>query len=233
MKYCRPGISEHELQAFLEFSCKKRGATRMAYVPVVAGGARSLIIHYVSNNSIINDGDLILVDAGAEYGGYCADITRTFPVNGKFTKAQREIYQAVLDANKLAISRCKANAMSLDKIHNESVEFLYARLQNLFKRRVSFAEIQNIYPHHIAHYLGLDVHDTFSISRDIPLKKNMVVTMEPGLYIPDDPAKYGEYAGIGVRIEDDIVVTDGEPIVLSSGIAKEIDEIESIFLYFR
>jgi intermediate cleaving peptidase 55 len=229
IKYVKPGMGEHEIQAYLEFKCKVRGADTMAYVPVVAGGANALVIHYVVNNAIVNDGELILCDAGAEFGGYCADITRTFPVNGKFSPAQREIYSAVLEANTLAVSRCRAGGMSLDAIHNESVQNLYEAVCDIFERQITLKEMQSFYPHHIAHYLGLDVHDTFSISRDIPLKAGMVVTMEPGLYIPNDKEKYGEYAGIGVRIEDDILITEGEPIVLSAGSPKEINEIEELY----
>jgi intermediate cleaving peptidase 55 len=157
IQYVKPGMSEHEIQAFMEFKCKVRGGDTMAYVPVVAGGANANVIHYVTNNQIVNDGDLILVDAGAEYGGYCADITRTFPVNGKYSPAQREIYSAVLEANKLAITRCRAGLMSLDAIHNESVDLLYRSVHRIFNRRVSPQEMQSLYPHHIAHYLGLGI----------------------------------------------------------------------------
>lgn len=227
MKASHGGISEQMIQAHFEFEIKKRGADSLAYVPVVAGGTNALIIHYVANKQLVCDGQLVLVDAGAEYGGYVSDITRTWPVNGKFSTPQRLLYEAVLRTNEASIAKCR-EGVSLDTIHYESVVMLHRECQVLFKRPVSDAEMNALYPHHISHYLGMDVHDTFSIPRSIPLKPGMVVTVEPGLYIPNDPVKYGHFAGIGVRIEDDVLVGENGPVVLTGAAPKQVDEIEAI-----
>ncbi|KAJ3385668.1 hypothetical protein HDU92_002940 [Lobulomyces angularis] len=230
MKSTKPYITEHFLQALIEFNFKKFGGEKLSYVPVVAGGERALIIHYVINNQIVKDGDLILMDAGCEYGGYVSDITRTWPVNGKFTVGQKALYEAVLKANKESIKNCTESAnLSLNEIHELSVGILKNELEILFKRKVSHTEINQLYPHHISHYLGMDVHDTPLISRMLKLKENMVVTIEPGLYIPNSTNYSEEFRGIGIRIEDDVVVTkDGEPLVLSKNCPKEVHELESI-----
>ncbi|KAI8892999.1 peptidase M24, structural domain-containing protein [Globomyces pollinis-pini] len=228
MKKTKPGMTEHQIHAELEYNCKMQGATGLSYVPVVAGGTNALILHYVQNQQILKDGDLVLVDAGAEYGGYASDITRTWPVNGKFSPAQRDIYQIVLDTQKEIIKKCAIDGKtSLNSLQYDTNELLREKLAELFKRPIRRRELNNVYPHHVGHYIGLDVHDTPTISRSKPLEAGMCITIEPGLYIPDEP-EYGQYRGIGVRIEDDLYISENGPVVLSVEAPKEIIDIETI-----
>ncbi|KAI9593100.1 peptidase M24, structural domain-containing protein [Syncephalis fuscata] len=225
----QPGMLERELDARMDFECRRRGAERQAYVPVVAGGRNALTMHYVQNDMLLRSGDLVLMDAGSEYHGYASDVTRTWPVNGKFTESQRQLYQAILNVQKVCIEMCtEENNISLNAIHRQSVMTLKEELAKL-GWSPNIYDIENIlYPHHVGHYLGLDVHDTFVMSRSVPLKAGTVVTIEPGIYVPDSQ-KYPEpYRGIGIRIEDDILVGQHSPIVLSERVPKQIDELEQI-----
>ena len=167
------------------------------------------------------------MNSNEEYGFYASDITRTWPVNGKFTTSQSAIYEIVLDCQKVLISNCIAGKTSLDSLQDYTFQYFKTRLSQLFKRKVLDTEMVDLYPHHVGHYIGLDVHDCPTISRSLKLHGGMCITIEPGLYIPND-AKYGEFAGIGVRIEDDVVVTDSEPLVLSAECVKEIEDIEAL-----
>jgi len=228
-KGTKPGLNENHLQAIFEFNVKYHDAQFLSYIPVVAGGKNSLFMHYVDNNNKLKDGDLVLMDAGAELNHYVSDVTRTWPVNGKFTKPQREIYQLLLDIQKKCINMCTVKSgTTLNQIHQRFIDLLAKELSNIFHRQLSWMETNDICPHHIGHYMGLDVHDTEGISRSIPLKEGMVITIEPGIYIPYDDRYPKEYQGIGMRIEDDIVVGEKKPINLSISTPKEIDEIEAI-----
>lgn len=235
MKKTYPGMTQIEIEGILEFECKKKGCKRLAYPPVVASGISNNTLHYVFNDSIINDGDLVLVDAGGEYFNYASDITRTFPASGKFTPAQKDIYNAVLTAQKKCIEFCRTSVfvnnnnirMSLYNLHVFSVMFLEEELESLgliFGKN----DIHQFYPHMIGHYLGIDTHDTSSVSVTESLMPGMVVTVEPGIYIPDDPSIPEKYRGIGIRIEDDVLITEDGPTILTSLAPKEIDHIESI-----
>ncbi|KAH9271122.1 hypothetical protein BASA83_006664 [Batrachochytrium salamandrivorans] len=233
MRYTSPGVTEHQISAILEYESKMMGASGLAYVPVVASGKNSLTLHYVQNQQILRDGDLVLVDAGAEYGGYASDITRTWPVNGKFSQGQKHIYEIVLEVQKRLISRCcEASNTTLDELQHEATALLQEKLAILFGRSISISEINTLYPHHVGHWLGMDVHDTPTIRRNVKLVQGMVVTIEPGLYIPDSLFYPEIYRGIGIRIEDDIAVggpsTGGSPIVLSADTPKEIVDIEAV-----
>jgi intermediate cleaving peptidase 55 len=177
MKQTRPGLTEHQLHAILEYEIKMNGASGLSYVPVVASGKNALILHYVSNQDVLKDGDLVLVDCGAEYSNYASDITRTWPVNGKFTLAQSKLYQLVLDVQKKMISKCVAFEASADSLHEESFEMLRKGLSLLFDRTVSVREMRYLYPHHLSHYIGLDVHDTPSVPRSKPLEVGMTLTI--------------------------------------------------------
>jgi len=223
------GLSENHLEAIFEYNIKFRNAQFLSYIPVVASGKNSLFMHYVDNNAKLNDGDLILMDAGAELNHYVSDITRTWPVNGKFSKPQREMYQLLLDIQKQCINMCTVKSgKTLNQIHQQFIDILARELSKIFNRQLSWMETNDICPHHISHYMGMDVHDTEDVSRSIPLKKGMVVTIEPGIYIPYDDRYPKEYQGIGIRIEDNIVVGDKKPINLSKDVPKEIYEIEAI-----
>jgi len=228
MKITKPGISEHLLGSKMEYECKIRGAQRLSYPCVVAGGVNANTLHYITNDMILRNGDLVLMDAGCEYNGYSSDITRTFPINGRYTKEQREIYNIVLNANKKCIKMCKpGKGISIRKIHQLSVQLMEEDLINigLVNKHVSLSKL---FPHSIGHWLGMDVHDVNDISTSESIEDGMILTIEPGLYIPDEPEIPEKYRGIGIRIEDDILVTKDEPEVLTRFVPKEPEEIEKI-----
>lgn len=232
MRRVRPGMSELEIEGIMDFECKKRGSKRLAYPPVVASGISTNTLHYVFNDSIVEDGQLILLDAGGEFFNYASDITRTFPVSGVFSPAQRDIYSAVLNAQKKCIELCRTHfngtqPMSLYTLHLLSVRFLAEELHALGLVK-NENDIHRFYPHMIGHYLGMDTHDVSSVSVGETLQPGMIVTVEPGIYVPDEPDIPEKYRGIGVRIEDDILITTNDPVNLTKLAPKEIEEIESI-----
>ncbi|KAI8645437.1 peptidase M24, structural domain-containing protein [Parasitella parasitica] len=227
MKWTEPGVTEGQLWAKFDYETRMRGSTILAYVPVVAGGPNALSMHYVRNDMELKNGDLVLVDCGGEYNGYASDITRTWPVNGKFNDAQRELYQAVLNVNKACIKMCtESNSISLHGIHAQSVKLMKQELQNIGFNVNSWDLERILYPHHVGHYLGLDVHDLHDLDRSRKLKNNMVVTIEPGIYVPFDDKFPSKYQGIGIRIEDNVVVGKDDPYVLTSTSPKEIVDVE-------
>ncbi|XP_066251091.1 xaa-Pro aminopeptidase 3 [Euwallacea similis] len=233
MGYSRPGIGENQLFAKVDFECRVRGAEFLAYPPVVAGGSRGTTIHYINNNQLVYGNELVLMDAGCEYHGYASDITRTWPVNGKFTDAQTEIYQIVLDVQKELIELCN-KLPTLDALFECMCLLLGKKLQScgLIAMQPSnnylMKAAYQLCPHHVSHYLGMDVHDTPSVSRNIKIEPGMVITVEPGIYVTEKSNLPKEYHGIGVRIEDDVLITENGPVVLSRKCPKEIDEIEHI-----
>ncbi|TPX32513.1 hypothetical protein SmJEL517_g04387 [Synchytrium microbalum] len=230
MSRTRIGLFESWLHARIEYDVKRQGAWGLSYVPVVASGLNALAIHYVKNEQVMNDGSLVLVDAGCEYGFYTSDVTRTFPVNGKFNSSQKALYNAVLKVQKECIEKCtEAARVSLDDIHGIAMNLLKTELEALFGRGVTMEETRSLLAHHIGHYLGMDVHDTDDVPRHRRLVKGMVVTIEPGLYIPNDPNRYPpSMCGTGIRIEDDIAVGERDYIVLSAEAPKEVVDIEAI-----
>ncbi|KTW25752.1 hypothetical protein T552_03365 [Pneumocystis carinii B80] len=223
-----PSETEGLLWAKLSYEFKKRDCDE-AYVPVIAGGTNALIIHYTMNNMQLRNGDLVLVDAGGEYGNYVTDITRTWPVNGVFSPQQRDLYQAVLNVQKACIQLCsERHALSLDMIHQHSVELLKTELKQL-GFNISYSDLYNIlYPHYIGHHIGLDIHDCSKLPGRRLLKNNQTIAIEPGLYIPDLPRFPKHFRGLGVRIEDSIRVGKENPTVLSKDAVKEIVDIEKI-----
>ncbi|CAG5134334.1 unnamed protein product [Candidula unifasciata] len=234
MKFSKPQVNEAHLWAKMDFECRLRGAEFLAYPPVVAGGARANIIHYITNNQVIAGGEMVLMDAGCEFHGYASDITRTWPVSGHFTEPQRKLYNATLRVQEACIRMCTTE-FSLDDIYNHMLVLLAAELTQLgiispdcsYDQRLNLA--RQFCPHHVSHYLGMDVHDTSSVSRKIKLQPNMVVTVEPGIYIPEDNYKVSlEFRGMGIRIEDNILVTETEPVNLSASCPKRVEDIESI-----
>ncbi|KAI7874557.1 hypothetical protein K492DRAFT_214514 [Lichtheimia hyalospora FSU 10163] len=227
MKWTQPGYSESQLWAKLDYECRMRGSSMLAYVPVVAGGPNGLSMHYVRNDMKLRDGDLVLVDCGGEYHGYASDITRTWPVNGKFTEPQRQLYQAVLNVNKACIKLCTEEAkISLHGIHAVSARLMKEELAKIGFQTNRWDLERILYPHHVGHYLGLDVHDCHDLDRSRRLKKNMVITIEPGIYVPYDDRFPREYQGTAIRIEDNCVVGEQEPYVLTATAPKEIVDIE-------
>lgn len=230
-----PGISEHEIFATVDYHTRLNGAEYLAYLPVVAGGERANIIHYINNTQIVKDGELVLMDAGAEYHCYSSDITRTWPVSGKFSPKQREVYEALLSAQVQLISMLTERP-PLDALFSSMCELLGLRLQEVgliskkIQSRRDLAEAAYSFcPHHVSHYLGMDVHDTELVDRKIPVLPGMIVTVEPGVYISKNNKHVDpEVRGMGIRIEDDILITDTGVENLTSMCAKHPDEIESL-----
>ena len=236
-----PEIFEYELDACIIFNTMKYGSKRLAYPSIVASGNNATTLHYQKNDCVLKDGDLVLVDAGCEYQYYASDITRTWPVNGRFTDSQKEIYQLVLDCQKKCIEMVKPG-ITLYDIHLKSVEIITEGLiklgllegsieDNITERNTVFGKYSytKYYMHGLGHWLGLDVHDCRSVSmRKTKLVPGHVFTIEPGIYISKDDANVPDkYKGIGVRIEDDILVTETGYEVLSKDVPKEIKDIEN------
>ncbi|HPN80230.1 Xaa-Pro aminopeptidase [Dokdonella sp.] len=236
MRAARPGMNEHEVEAELLHTFRKHGAVP-SYEPIVGGGANGCVLHYRANNATLRDGDLLLIDAGAEFSCYASDITRTFPVNGRYTPEQRALYDIVLAAQLAAIDEVRPGR-SFDAYHQAAVRSLTAGLIKLgllsgsLRSNLDEHRYRRFYMHKTGHWLGLDVHDVGDYRVDgeyRELEPGMVVTVEPGLYIsPDMKGVPARFRGIGIRIEDDVVVTRGDPNVLSSGVPKDADEIEAL-----
>ena len=231
MRAVRPGLAESEAQAVFEFECARRGAARQAYVPVFASGRNALMIHYVRNDSLLGDADVMSVDAGCEMHGYASDITRTMPTSadGVFSGPQRDLYEALLRVLKGCTALATANqGYSLSGLHRRSVEMLSSELRDLgFQLRAGTLE-RILYPHYIGHWLGIDLHDTRSAERSTRLQEGMVLTVEPGLYVPDDPAFPKAFRGLGMRVEDDVAVREHDNVVLSADAPKEVADIEAV-----
>ncbi|KAI8510523.1 Xaa-Pro aminopeptidase 3 [Branchiostoma belcheri] len=233
MRFSFPGVSEAQLQGKLDYECRMDGADMLAYPPVVAGANRANTLHYISNNQVINSGELVLVDAGCEYHGYVCDITRTWPISGKFTEPQKQLYEAVLSVQKTCLNLCRPE-ICLDHIYTVMLNLIGQKLKDLGivrdKDGYELTQTARKYcPHHISHYLGMDVHDTPDMSRSSKLQPGMVVTVEPGIYIrEDDHAAPAEFRGIGIRVEDDVLITEGDPRILTRNCPKEVHEIEQL-----
>jgi intermediate cleaving peptidase 55 len=219
---------EKDLHAYLDYNFTTAGCDGPAYIPVVAGGRNALMIHYVLNNMALNDSDMVLVDAGGEYGTYVTDISRTWPVAGKFTPAQRDLYEAVLKVQRTSISLCRESSnLSLDDIHEITENGLYDQLK-LLGFGMPRSQMNGLFPHHVGHYVGLDVHDVPGYGRKVPLKAGHCITVEPGVYIPDDNRWPKHFRGMGIRIEDSVCVDDDSPLILTTEAVKEVVDIESL-----
>jgi Xaa-Pro aminopeptidase len=235
MRACRPGMAEYELEAELTYEFRKRGADGHAYTPIVAGGANACVLHYVDNNKLLNDRTLVLIDAGCEVEGYAADITRTFPVNGRFTSAQKDVYEIVLAAQDAAFA-ATAPGRHFMEAHDAAVrvltqglvdlELLAGDLDNLIEK----GDYRRFYMHRTGHWLGLDVHDAgeYKVGDQwTTLQPGMTVTVEPGLYIRPADDIPPALAGIGIRIEDDVRVTETGCDIYTTA-PKTIAEIEEV-----
>ncbi|ODV83292.1 hypothetical protein CANARDRAFT_30069 [[Candida] arabinofermentans NRRL YB-2248] len=222
--------SEKGLLAFLEYRFISGGCDKSAYIPVVAGGSNALCIHYTRNDKMFSGDEMVLVDAAGSLGGYCADISRTWPVNGKFTKPQSELYQAVLNVEKSCIEKCTEDSnFSINDMHNLSVSLMTKELRNCgFHNLQDWEVMKFLYPHYIGHNLGLDVHDLPSYPRNARFQTGQVVTVEPGVYVPDDPKWPKGFRNIGIRIEDDVAIGKNNYVVLTAEAAKEIADIEAL-----
>jgi Xaa-Pro aminopeptidase len=236
MAIARPGVGEHEIEAVIEYVFRLRGSPRFGYPTIVGSGANATILHYVENDAYALDGSLILVDAGCEIDGYTADVTRTFPANGRFSPAQRAIYEIVLRAQKAAIDSCR-KGRSFEEPHDVAVRLLVegfvsiGLLSGTVEENLKSEAYKRFYMHRTSHWLGLDVHDAGRYvdgGKWRTLVPGMALTIEPGCYVAvDDEAAPFEFRGIGVRVEDDVVVTDGDPEVLTSAAPKEVAEVEA------
>ncbi|RZC33528.1 Xaa-Pro aminopeptidase 3, partial [Asbolus verrucosus] len=229
----RPGMSEHQIFATVDYECRMKGAEFLAYPPVVAGGDRANIIHYINNNQIVDDGDMVLMDAGCEYHGYSSDITRTWPINGKFNRHQRELYEVVLDVQTKLIKLCQTFP-TLDSLFDSMCVLLGKGLQQIgiipkiLSNQALIKAAYQFCPHHVSHYLGMDVHDTPLITRNIKIRPGMVITVEPGVYLSRKHKLPKEFQGLGIRIEDDVLITESGPVVLSRRCPKTVEDVEMI-----
>ena len=229
MKACHPGVTERHLHGVFIQSLMSQQSVREGYGGIFASGDNALTLHYIDNNDICQDGDLMLVDAGAEWEYYASDLTRTFPVNGKFSPEQKKIYNHVLNIQKKLIQAVRPG-VTHRSIKTKALELMFSAL-----KEEGFIEnkkdIKIFYPHGFGHLLGLDVHDVTCLDEGettFTLQAGMILTVEPGIYIPRSANVPEKFKGIGVRIEDDILVTDNGSEVLSCHLPKEVDEIESL-----
>lgn len=224
LKFVKPGVAEYEVEAEITHEFLRNRATGHAYPPIVATGKNACVLHYIDNNKTSKDGDLLLMDFGAEYANYAADCTRTIPVNGKFTPRQKDCYEAVLRVMKKAISWLtpgttinRVNERVEKLLQEEHIKLGLYTQEDVEKQDPNNPLVKKYYPHGTCHFIGLDVHDVGE--RTTVLEEGMVLTCEPGIYIPEE--------NIGIRIENDIVV-NLKPIDLMKDIPKEVDEIESL-----
>jgi Xaa-Pro aminopeptidase len=245
MKTVRAGMKEYEVEAMLEASFRRQGAAGSSYTSIVGSGANATTLHYITNQDTLGDGDLLLVDAGAEYLGYASDITRTFPINGKFTEAQRDIYDLVLQTQMSCIDMVRPG-VRLEDLKTHSVEMLTEGMVKLGLLKGDPAKLieekkyMQFYMHNLGHFLGIDVHDAgryYFNGESRPAEPGMVMTIEPGLYVSPDTKNIPEgfnqdvpakYLGIGVRIEDDVLVTEKGARVLTNKVPKDAGEIEAL-----
>lgn len=216
MEECKPDLHEFDLQATFSYIFTKNRSMRYGYLPIVAGGKNAATLHYIDNNEKLKDGELLLMDVGAEYGNYTADITRVIPINGKFNSRQRMLYQGLLDIEKEVIASVKPGILLKD------LQDITVKLMAKFLKEIGLIkedkEVKKYYMHNVSHFLGLSVHDIGVYNE--PLPPGAIITIEPGIYIPEE--------GIGLRIEDDVLVTETGFENLSKDIPKEIDEIEML-----
>ena len=239
MQKVRPGMLESELEAELVYEFMRSGAANAAYPSIVGGGKNACVLHYINNNCALNDGELVLIDAGCEYQHYAGDITRTFPVSGRYSEAQKELYGIVLAANLAAIELCRPGE-HFNAPHEAAVNVM---VEGLISLGILHGDKDDLIadgsylvfcPHKSSHWLGIDVHDVGDYRFDEewrPFEPGMVLTIEPGIYIPssDKTANVPEqYIGMGVRIEDDVLITKDGHEVLSSAVAKETGAIETL-----
>ncbi|ETX10159.1 proline aminopeptidase P II [Marinomonas ushuaiensis DSM 15871] len=237
MRSVRPSMMEYQLEAELNYVFMKSGARQPAYNNIVASGSNACVLHYIKNDELIEDGDLILIDAGAELGCYAADITRTFPANGKFSEPQAALYQVVLDAYHAGMKQLTVGT-PYEACHNAAVRTLteglvtHGLLSGDVDLLIESKAYRDFYMHNTGHWLGLDVHDcgAYKVAGESRLlKEGMVLTIEPGLYVSADNESVDEkWRGIGIRIEDDVLIRTEGPYVLTHGLAKEIKDIEAL-----
>ena len=245
MKAVRAGMKEYEVEALIEAVFRRHGSAGPSYTSIIGSGANATVLHYITNMGTLKDGDLLLVDAGAEYKGYASDITRTFPINGRFTQAQSDVYDLVLETQMSCIDMVRPG-VRLEDLKTHSVEMLTEGMVRLGllkgdpKKLIEEKKYMQFYMHNLGHYLGIDVHDAgryYFNGESRAAEAGMVMTIEPGLYISPDTTRIPEgfnqdvpekYLGIGVRIEDDVLVTANGARVLTNKVPKDPGEIEAL-----
>lgn len=237
MKATKPGMYEYELEALIDYTFRALGGVGPGYTSIVGSGANACILHYISNRDQLADGDLVLVDAGCEYGWYTADVTRTWPVNGTFSTPAREIYELVLATNEAVIDKVQPGT-PYTALQQLAVRLMTQGLVDLgilvgdVDTLIEDKTYRRFYMHGVGHWLGLDVHDAGKYDLDCEprtLEPGMVLTVEPGLYVsPMDLEVPERYRGIGVRIEDDVLVTENGPDVLTREIPKRVEDVEAL-----
>ena len=219
LRYAKPGMNERELEGAFDFALMKQGVREHAFHSIFAGGKRATTLHYGENNQIVNDGEMVLIDLGSACGNYSADISRTFPINGKFTDRQKELYNTVLEAQRIVIKAAKPGLTTRD-LNQLVIDYYESRLDDLGLRKDGKG-VRDYYYHGVSHQLGLDTHDICT-ERERTLKPGMVITVEPGLYIEDE--------SIGIRIENDVVITEDGCEDLSAAFPVTVEEIEAIMV---
>jgi Xaa-Pro aminopeptidase len=234
MRRTKPGMHEYEVEALLLDTFRRHGSERPAYGSIVGSGPNACVLHYRKNDRRIHDGELLLIDAGCEYGYYASDVTRTFPVGRAFSREQQAIYELVLEAQLQGIEATRPGG-NLDAIHALNVAIItkglvrLGLLQGEPEKLIETEGYKRFFMHRTSHWLGMDVHDVgtyYEAGKARPLEAGMVLTVEPGIYIaPDDATVPPAWRGIGVRIEDDVLVTPSGPEVLTAGIPKTVDEV--------
>lgn len=231
-------LTEAEIDARITNECLSNGATRMAFPSVVASGKNATVLHYMRKDSLAIPGSLVMVDSGCEYHQYCSDVSRTWPISSKFTSEQKDLYDIVLESQSKVLEQTKVG-ISLDDLHTIGAKVITQGLLDLgfmkgnsLESALTTGVYSKYFPHAVGHYLGSDVHDTHRVSKAIKLEKGMVVTVEPGLYVrPNDDNVPVGFRGIGIRVEDDVVVggeKDGSPEILSKDAVKLVDDIEHL-----
>ena len=231
MKACRPGISERKLHGVFINSIMSQNCERESYPGIFAGGKNALILHYMQNNNVCEDGGLLLVDAGAEWEYYASDITRTFPINGRFSQPQKILYDHVLRVQEEIIKSLRPG-VSMKSIQDKTCRLLFdcLKAEGILSKKSQFEDLRKFFPHNFGHPMGLDVHDVSPFKKgEGVFEAGMVVTVEPGLYIPEDDQEASErFRGLGLRIEDDILITEDGAENLSSSLPKAAQEIENL-----
>lgn len=236
MRATKPGRHEYEIEAELLHEFRRQGAQSPAYTSIVAGGANACVLHYVQNDAVLKDGDLLLIDAGCELDGYASDITRSFPVGGRFSGPQRDIYELVLAAQSAAIAQVKPGNQWEDP-HDAAVKVLVQGMIDLGLCKgtvdsvIESGDFRRFYMHRTGHWLGMDVHDAGDYKRDgewLKLKPGMVLTVEPGCYVRPGEGVPEKFWNIGVRIEDDALVTPSGCEIITAAAPKKIGDIEAL-----
>jgi Xaa-Pro aminopeptidase len=237
MRFVKPGVTETQVQGVLTGTAMLHGAQREGYYPIVASGASATTLHYNFNDQVCRDGDLLLIDAGYEKNYYTADITRTLPVNGKFSPAQRRVYEGVLNVQRTIINMIKPG-VQFTKLQDTTIDLITELMIDLKllsgskQKLIESLEFKKYYMHGVSHWIGMDVHDVGQYKRrgeSVLLEERMAFTVEPGIYIPqNDTSAPAEYRGIGIRIEEDVVVTKNAVDVLTTGVPNDVDGIERV-----